>query len=212
MPVPDPPAQLRPRTTTWSAGQALIRVHPLRFGPAEFNPGHRGGVKGRFHFFRRAEDDTIVPVLYGAENRDAAIAEALFRDVSLTGPTKVIPRHRLNGLALSTLRPARDLMLIELLGYGLRRLELLPEQLTSTGPEDYPRTMPWAKALHAAVPKAHGLVWMSRLFNSARSVMLFGDRVSTDDLLGEEPIALAFGPGLMLVEAAANAAGIVVAD
>ena len=126
---------------TWAAGRPLVRLHPLDRDATAFSTG--GGVTGRFHFFHRA-DGLSVPALYAAENNDAAIAETLFRDVPLSGLLKVVPRTRLAGLALSTIEPARDLTLVELLGNGLRRLELSPEQLTSSAPADYPNTVAWA--------------------------------------------------------------------
>src|ERR1043165_8354964 len=119
MAVPEPPPRLHPRTMTWAPGRPLVRLHPLDRDATAFSTG--GGVTGRFHFFHRA-DGLSVPALYAAENNDAAIAETLFRDVPLSGLLKVVPRTRLAGLALSTIEPARDLTLVELLGNGLRRL------------------------------------------------------------------------------------------
>jgi hypothetical protein len=210
MAVPDPPANIRPRLTTWSRGRAFHRIHPLRYDPTEFLRAARESVNGRFHFFERA-DGAIVPVLYGAENVDAAIAEVLFRNVPLRDAEKVISLRNLRDLCISVVTPKRDLVLIELFGHGLRRLGLTAEELTSTVTAEYPHTVQWAQRLHGAALDAHGLVWMSRQFNAAQALMLFGDRMKQNDLDGGEPLPLAGGEGLALVRAAANAAEIVIA-
>ncbi len=107
-------------------------------------------------------------------------------------------------------RPNRDLRLIELHGYGLKRLDLHPHELTSTDPTEYASTVAWAKALHAAATDADGLLWMSDQFNTQRALMLFGDRVSESDLDAGSSLPFSFGAGLNSVERCANEAGIVI--
>ena len=119
--------------------------------------------------------------------------------------------NALTQLVITSVRPKRDLALIELFGHGLRRLEVTAEELTSTDSRDYPRTVAWAERLYESVPRADGLVWMSRQFNSAQALVLFGDRVDQRDLIAGEPLSLSRGEGLALVKAAANAADIVIA-
>lgn len=205
MAVPAPPAVLDPRLAIWRKDERFLRVHRLEFRATEFNPGG-SGVRGRFHFFTSAAG-TVVPILYGADGEDAAIAETIFRDVRSGG---VIFRSRLAGMGLAELRPNRDLRLIELLGYGLKQLDLHPHQLTSTDPTEYGSTVAWAKALHAAESEADGLVWMSHQFNTRRALMLFGDRVLEGDLTGGATAPLSFGAGLNAVERCANEAGITI--
>lgn len=163
-------------------------------------------MRGRFHFF---SDDrgVTVPILYAADTDDAAIAETVFRDVRSGGR---VSRSRLAGLALVRLTFQRELMLVELHGYGLKHLHLHPNDLTSTAPTEYAHTVAWAKALHAAAPAAQGLVWMSHQFNSSRALILFGDRVAEDTLTAGRPMPLSFGAGLNVVERCANEAGITI--
>lgn len=196
---------LDPRLATWRRNERLTRVHRLEFRPTEFHPGG-AGVRGRFHFFSNAAG-AVVPILYGADGEEAAIAETIFRDVRSGG---VLFRSRLAGLGLAEVRPKRDLHLIELHGHGLKRLNLHPHELTSTDPTEYVSTVAWAKALHDASKEADGLVWMSHQFNTQRAVMLFGDRVAESDLHGSSPLPLSFGAGLDTVERCANEAGIVI--
>jgi hypothetical protein len=209
MAVPDPPADLHPRLTTWPAGRTFSRIHPLRYAGTRFSSKLEASIKGRFHFFESA-DGIVVPVLYGAENDDAAIAEVLFRNVPLRGAWKEIPADSLHGLGISAVTPKRPLAMIELFGHGLRRLGLTAEELTSTDRVDYPRTVAWARRLHETARRADGLVWMSRQFNAAQALMLFGDRAHQEDLESGDPLELSFGEGLDLVRATAAAAEIII--
>jgi hypothetical protein len=151
-----------------------------------------------------------VPVLYGAEGEDAAISETMFHDAPMGHGRAFVPAQRLEDTALGWLRARRDLLLVELLGHGLRRLGLRPENLTATEADQYERTVPWAEAVHRAFPDIDGLIWMSRQFNAERALVLFGDRVTAGDLEAVGPaMPLRVGPGREIVDRAANRAGIV---
>jgi len=50
-------------------------------------------------------------------------------------------------------------------------------QLIDTDKDQYPTTRQWAAAIHEQYPQAQGLYWVSRQDDSARAVVLFGDRV-----------------------------------
>jgi RES domain len=208
MAVPDPPKSLRPRLITWPPERAFNRIHPLRHHATQFHSASKATVNGRFHFFEDA-DGVVVPVLYGAETIDAAIAEVVFRKVPVRATPRFLPIESLDGLALSVITPARPLALIELLGHGLRRLGLEAEELTSTGAPEYPRTVTWAQRLHEAAPAADGMVWMSRQFNASQALMLFGDRIKQHELSAGEPLNLSSGRGFTLIESAASAAAII---
>lgn len=172
--VPPPPDPFEPVLETWPAGLPLWRVHPLRRGAAEFNPGM--GEPTRFAFF----GSPVVPVLYAGANPEAAVAETLLHDLGGTGG--FLPHEIYRGRVLSEVRPIRDLTLVQLHGGGLIKLGLEAQQLTATTAAHYPETVAWAQAAHRGVATADGLVWMSRRWNSARCVMLFGDRVAGADL------------------------------
>jgi hypothetical protein len=210
--VPPPPdlRRVTPLFTTWRRGDPIVRVFNHDYAPNAFNPGTAGGVRGRFHFF----DDSagaIVPAMYGSDQDDGAIAETVFHDVPVRGAARVVLESRLTPLSIVTLTPKRDLRLIDLFGFGLRRLEVRADELTSTESADYPATVLWAKAFHAAFADVDGLAWMSRQFNAAKAVVLFGDRVAAGDLQPlAPPLPLAFGPGRTRVDSAANRAGIAI--
>jgi hypothetical protein len=208
--VPAPPdfRRVTPLVETWPAGVALSRVYDNRFDPNAFNPGKGGG--GRFHFFTDPAG-VVVPALYGSDQEDGALSETVFHDVPVRGPGRIVLESRLDPLSIVALAPGRELRLVQLLGFGLQRLGIRAEQLTSTEAAKYPSTVRWAQALHAALPDADGLVWMSRQFNAARAVALFGDRVDPADLqVLAPPLPLSIGRGRMMVDDAANRAGITI--
>lgn len=205
--VPDPPdfSGLPPLVETWERGKPLVRVYAYAHPPTAFRAG---GTHGRFHPFQNAAGE-IVPVLYASDMDDGAISEAVFRDVGAGGGIQAVAEVRLTTLSLVSLRPKRDLQLASLAGHGLRRYRVRPRDLTDTPPITYSKTALWAKAMHRALPPVDGIQWMSRQFNTARAVVLFGDRVRARDLeVAADPIPLIYGEGRRRVERAANQADI----
>lgn len=211
MPPPPDFRAVHPLLGTWPADRPITRVTSLRRNPTAFNPGTSPPEpRGRFHAFADGQG-RVVPVLYGAGEADGAIAETVFHDVPVRGTGRMVFASRLTQLALVTLHPTRDLTLVQLHGHGLRRLEVAATNLTDTDPTTYTHTVAWARALHQALPQVDGLVWMSRQCNSTRAVVLFGDRVPEDALrVADGPLPLALGAGRVIVDAAANAAGIAI--
>lgn len=177
--VPEPPADLDPLIETWPAGKTLHRNYSDRFKVNGFNRGPR--PKTRFAFF----GDPPVPVLYAGETEETAVAETLLHDIARAGG-RLTPKQYADRLS-GALNPTRDLQLAMLHSGGLRRLGLEQTGLTDTDPYYYDHAVRWAQALHENTA-LDGLVWMSRQWNSQRSVMLFGDRVDPTEL---EPIATA---------------------
>jgi hypothetical protein len=202
---------LTPTVEPWPAGQPFVRVFTHAYAPTAFNPGAGGAdPRGRFHFFADAAG-RVVPILYGGRPEEVALAETVFHDVPVQGPGRIVQASSLDGLSITTLRATRDLRLVQLHGWGLRRLEVAPEQLTTTGPATYAETGAWARALHAALPRIDGLLWMSRQFNRGEALVLFGDRVDARELeVVEDPLPLRLGPGRQKVNRAANLARIAI--
>lgn len=202
--LPPPPSNPDPLTETWKKGRQIHRVFDHDYPANSFNPGDATVVEGRFHFFEDP-DGRRVPVLYGAVGDEAAIAETVFHDVPVRGPHRVVLERRVEPLSLCRLRPTRDLTLVALHGFGLRRLGVRATELTDTEAGEYPHTVRWAKALHRAEPMADGLTWMSRQHDSQKAIIVFGDRVSSDELrLQWGPRPLITGPGRRILDAAAN--------
>lgn len=207
LPAPPEPQALEPLISVWSAGRPLVRIHHRRFGPTSFNPN---GGRGRFHPFPGA-DGLPVPTLYAADSLDGALSETAFRAVPVRGPARRLAASRLTSLRLSVLRPDRDLRLAALHGHGLRRLGVTREELIGTESADYPATVAWAAALHAAPIGLDGLEWVSRQHDTSRAVVLFGDRIEPGALDPRRgPIELDRGPGWEAVLRAAEQAGILI--
>lgn len=187
----------------------LVRCHNVRFLSMQFNPGK--GL-GRFHPF---EDGfgKIVPVLYAAENLEGALSETIFNGLPFRGPGKRVWRPRLKPLIVSTLACNRDLKLAQLYGFGLRRLGVTRLRLIEVLKKQFPRTAAWAQAIHAADERIDGLVWVSRQNDGTRSLVLFGDRVSSSSLRAiTSPLSLGDGSGYDAVLSAADQAGITIYD
>lgn len=123
----------------------------------------------------------MVPILYAAATEQGALSETVFHDVPSGGG--LIDRTRLRGRRLFKMSPVRDLALASFTGHGLRRLGVTRSDMVECGPKHYPETVVWAEAVHRDPARAwDGITWMSRQDDTSRAVVLFGDRVSHDDL------------------------------
>lgn len=204
---PDDPSTLDPLIAIWPAGQSLCRVHATKRAANAFNPGFG---QGRFHPFHK-QAGRMVPTLYASDQIDGALSETVFRGIPSVGSLRGIRKQNLAGLVLSTLRPTRDLRLADLRGHGLRRLGLQRNQLLETEASHYQQSAAWAGALHRADTTLDGLIWVSRQFDTATVMVLFGDRVKRRSLVAEKPaLDLYRGRGLQQVLLSAESANLVV--
>jgi hypothetical protein len=181
-PQPRPPldVELEPL----AAGSELVRVHHRRFAPCEFNPSP--GPTARFRPF----GDPVVPTLFAARDADVALAESVFHDVPSRG-VRQLARAALADRVLSRIAPRRDLTLIQLHGYGLQRLGVTHGELIEAPASAYRWTAEWAQTLHEARLDADGMVWMARRFTGRPALILFGDRVGSDELaITHRPVPL----------------------
>lgn len=103
--------------------------------------------------------------------------ETVFHDIPHMAGFKSFDKRRLTGLTHSTVRIEQALRLADLTSIPLRKLGVNRKQLIDTEADQYPVTRLWAEAIHAQCPHAQGLAWVSRQDDSARAVMLFGDRI-----------------------------------
>ena len=206
--IPAPPSDgLQPTLVTWPRGKRLYRVHAATRSATMFNPGMG---RGRFHPLRDAGGKPV-PTLYAADRIDGALSESVFRNV--VGGEGIVLRAQLKSLVLSRLIQRTNLTLVDLTGYHLRRLGLTRAQLIESGASAYSETATWAEALHACCTDAQGLMWVSRQFDTAKAIVLFGDRVR--DTIGDTdtgPESLYRGPGFRRVQAAARQANIAIVE
>jgi len=207
----DPPPDLpQPNLVLWRANRPIYRVHHVRYGPTEFNPG---AGNGRFHPIR-SRGTTPIPTIYGSSSIDGALSETVFHDVPVSGPAKRISQSVLIPLLLCTLVSKRNLRLIELKGHGLSKLRVTRLQLIDTDADRYATTRRWAEALYEREPAADGLIWMSRQHDASEAVVLFGSRVARGELQVIEAPRSLYPPstGWLEVVRAAEEAGITIAS
>ena len=105
----------------------------------------------------------------------------------------------------------RDIAIADLSGHGLRRLGLDRSQLLETGARSYARTARWAEAIHRSDDIVDGIIWVSRLFDTAKALLAFGDRLKKHDFaVIDAPERLDRGNGYRRAQEAASAAGITI--
>lgn len=198
-----PPSTLHISTITWPAGTAIHRVHHSQYGGVQFNPGVQGNA--RFSPIRNIHGKPI-PTLYGGTSFACAAMESVFHDVPFAAGYKTYDKNKLDGQVHSRFDAASGLLLADLASLALRKLGVQRNALIDTEKDQYPLTRLWAEAIHAQCPQVQGLCWISRQDDSARSVVLFGDRVDGQALRQLAPSrslvgdALAYGELLALAE------------
>ncbi|WP_246792991.1 RES family NAD+ phosphorylase [Burkholderia perseverans] len=181
--TPAPPEVLHATMKTIEAGTMLHRVHLDRYLADEFNPGTQGNA--RFSPIQDAQS-VAIPTLYGGATMDCAMIETIFHDVPHAAGLKTFDKSRLDGQVHSMVEVTEDLTLVDLASVALRKLGVTRRQLIDTEKDQYPATRRWAQKLHEQLPEAQGLSWISRQDDSARAVVLFGDRIPDGALRQEE--------------------------
>jgi hypothetical protein len=137
----------------------------------------------------------------------------VFHDVPVSGPGRQILISSLIPWLSSTIAPKRTLRLVDLRGFGLRRVELRRAQLIETPASEYSATARWGKAFHDCDHQPDGIIWISRQYDREAALILFGSRVLRRDLeVIRPPRPLAIGEGLDDVREAAEAANILIVE
>ena len=177
--TPEPAGELHAAFTVLAEGTVLHRVHQSQYRADQFNPGVRGNAR-----FSPIQDDQgqAIPTLYAGTTLPCALMETVFHDVPHTAGFKSFDKAKLAGQVHSTVRVEAGLQLVDLSSVAMRKLGVTRKQLIDTEKDQYPATRKWAVALHRQCPQAQGLSWVSRQDDSARAVVLFGDRVAKDAL------------------------------
>ena len=182
-PVPPFPSDADPLIRVWPAGKDIVRVGAV-YDAVDSSRGFWVGAParpGRFHPFTPTGAPGAVPVLYGSDRLAGAISETVFHDVPVRG-IKHVPRATLRRKLVITLTTTRDLRVADLTGYGLRRLGATRAEIIDSDPRSYPHTARWAHGLHAHREHLDGIQWVSRQYDTALALILFGDRVRETEL------------------------------
>lgn len=172
--LPVPAGKLHVTLTSLAVGAVLHRVHQRKHQANQFNPGVIGNAR-----FSPIVDEhgQPIPTLYGGATMACALMETVFHDVPHTAGFKTFDKGKLVEQVHSTVQLAQALELVDLASVALRKLGVTRKQLIDTEKDQYPLTRQWAAAIHRQCPQAQGLSWVSRQDDSARAVVLFGDRI-----------------------------------
>lgn len=162
------------------AGTLLHRVHPDKYGPVEFNPGLVGNA--RFSPIQTPAGNAI-PTMYAGENFDCAAMETVYHDVPIAPGLKTVDQGKFVGQVHSVFETREELRLVDLRTKALRKLGLQRKDLIDTEKDQYPKTRTVSASIHAQRDDVQGLLWTSRQDDSARSVVLFGDRIGPHALV-----------------------------
>jgi len=172
--TPPPPDELHVTLTALAQGAVLHRVHQSKYAADRFNPGVQGNA--RFSPILDAQGNPV-PTLYGGTTMACALMETVFHDVPHSAGFKSFDKGKLVAQVHSTVRVEQALQLVDLASVPLRKLGVTRKQLIETEKDQYPATRKWAVAIRRQCPQAQGLTWVSRQDDSARAVVLFGDRI-----------------------------------
>ncbi|KEQ53753.1 RES domain-containing protein [Sphingobium chlorophenolicum] len=163
------------------AGTELDRIHPERFGSAQFNDTALGNA--RFSPIRD-EGGAIIPTIYAAQSFESATCEIILRcpDTPPRNRTRVAPRDIVfpadyRHHAHSHVRTTADLNLVSLTIADQRRIGVNSNALLAGPKSTYPVTRGWAERIHKECPSAQGLFYTSYQYGPEFAVLLFGDRV-----------------------------------
>lgn len=172
--TPAPPDKLHITLTSLAKGEVLHRVHQNKYQADLFNPGVQGNAR-----FSPIQDEhgNPIPTLYGGTTMACALMETVFHDVPYTAGFKSFDKRKLVEQVHSSVQVEQELQLVDLASVPLRKLGVTRKQIIDTEKDQYPATRKWAEAIHRQCPQAQGLSWVSRQDDSARAVVLFGDRV-----------------------------------
>lgn len=219
MTTPPPAAALARRALVdiWPAPRRIFSAHPHLFGSAQLDG--RADADARFSTIRSGR--SVVPVLYGGEDHEAAASETIFHTVDTPAGD-----HRPRNVWLdkyiswqwSEVVTTRDLALVRLADNGFASLGTTRADLVEVGRGTYPQTRAWGQALAAALPEVDGLWWESRQAPDRWAVVLFGQLrghqpggVRPADLTPDGPaLPFALAEGLARLEEIADRLGVTV--
>jgi hypothetical protein len=160
-PLPGPPPDLahrRLRFARWS--DSLFRTHGIHRNP--LSSGNSG-------WNRFDSPDGSYAVIYLGCDPFCAFIETFAHAAG----TRAVTTTALKGKAITELKPAHPILLVDLTESGSLVRIGADSRLFAA---EYNVSQPWAKALHDHPAQAHGLLYPSRLDPLRQSVALFRDR------------------------------------
>lgn len=173
------PDKISINTDVVPKGEVLHRIHPDMYAADAFNPSNNGNA--RFSPIQDVNGE-IIPTIYLGTTSVCALMETAFHDVPHTKGTKVIFKDRLGNLQHSTIKLNKDLVVVDLSSKGLRKMGFKKTEIIETEADKYPITRAIAEQIHAENTEVQGLRWVSRQDDTARALVLFGDRIEKNTI------------------------------
>jgi hypothetical protein len=151
------------------AGTDLWRIHWTSYESIQFKPiapksSYEGG---RFDALKDGD-----PYLYAGDSPECAIAEVWDRDIGPGADQRFISEATLSDRALSQIRTAIDLPLIDVSVPAASQFGQTA-WFTTCDPFDYPHTRDWAVWLRGKALPHSGFVWRSRRDLGRRSYVFY---------------------------------------
>ena len=155
----------------------LYRVHDERFDGNSFNPCM--GDATRFTHLH-AENGDCIPTSYAATTLDGAAFETVFRGI----PHKfqAVPRQLLDDRMISIVQLQRSLQLVPLFTPELKAWSLNQAEVFAPHKDVYDFCRVLAFQCWRDNPTADGLIWSSVQDSGAHAMLLFGDRLQSEEL------------------------------
>lgn len=153
------------------------RIHSQDYHPLSFNPN--GTSNARFSPFTRA-DGTVVASLYAGSSIKAALMETVFHEVPVPSSGAILFESNIieRKWVRTDFANTEALSLIDLTSVGLQRIGLTRPEVIDTTSTKYPFTRSLAGKLYAYFPQAHGMRWVSRLYDEGTCIVLYEDRIA----------------------------------
>lgn len=146
-----------------------------QFGPDQFNNSLLGNA--RFSPLQDPATDGVIPTIYAAGTKSAAIAEVILHEAPTPSRGYIHDwQGDCSGMSHLSAVTIIALDLVDLTALGLKGAGLRVSDLFDGNQPDYPRTRAWALYIWQTMPSAQGLWWMSVRDNTTPVIMLFGDR------------------------------------
>ncbi|MEU6367277.1 RES family NAD+ phosphorylase [Streptomyces sp. NPDC046931] len=180
--IPPAEATMEPVLTLLPADTLIWRCHRHRYGAAEFNP------RTAHEFFKGSRFDSTekdpYPFLYAALDPVTALAEVLLRSVEFGDRSAIrqIPWAQASAYALSAVRTAEDLVLVDLTSAEALAAVWQDDWLVDCRPDDYPQTRYWVRLIREHSKRAQGLRWTSKRCRPRPALQFFGDRCAGQPL------------------------------
>jgi hypothetical protein len=152
----------------------LDRVHPDKYGAAQFNPSTDGDAR-----FSPIKDSAgnIIPTIYAAETFEAALMETIFHDVPNKPGKKIVRNAKLADKHHASLKTTEPLMVVDATSVGLKNTNATKAEVIESPPDKYPHSRRFAEDIHAQYPDMQGIRWVSKQDDRAMAYVFFGDRI-----------------------------------